>query len=452
MNVTYGASGVQQLNFGGVTLEDRNAFPSDSFQILHMKMTDLQGNVVSTGQYGWGENASSKTWDGGAHTWTYSFIWGSIKIGFVQNGNNLDMNVTEQNNATSGMILDGADVFPFVLHFPQLPAGFNDASYPQLAFNTTGPGVTKADYADGEVVSVVPDASKVLYSGFWPAGNNSYQPMIGSTTPDGLATFQPHNDRPVQPGQTDTFTVSLRFAASGTPTSALASDAYASWTQTWPSQLNWSDRRAIGSIYLASSPSGGDIHQSGGYYNNPRRYFNDANSNDFDVNSASGLIAFQQRVLKQAALNVTTLRALNAQGGITWDIEGEEFPQMTSYVCEPDNIAQIAPEMESVIADPNSPYKGMKLDDAYFKTMTDAGLRVGVCIRPQHFTQHADGTAEQVYLADSAIPGELIRKMKYAHDRWGPRCSISIPPWSRTAPCSTPASSSRPRRPCRTRC
>ena len=418
LKVTYGPNGLQQLTFGKVTLEDLNDFPSDGFQIWHMKMTDLQGNVVSTGQYGWGENNSGRSWDAGSHTWAYNFSWGSIRVAFVQNGDNLDLNVTETNNANSGMVLNGADIFPFLLHFPQLPAGFNDASYPQVAFNTTGPSVTTADYTDGQVMAVAPDASKPLYSGFWPAGNNSYRPIIGSTTPDGLASFQPHNDRPVQPGQTDSFTVSLRFAASGTPAAALAQDAYASWAKTWPAQLNWPDRRAIGSIYLASSPSG-DIHQSGGYYNNPRRYFNDANSEHFDVTAASGLIAFQQRVLKQAATNVDVLRRLNAQGSITWDIEGEEFPQTTSYVCEPDNIAQIAPEMESVIKDANSPYNGMKLDDAYFKTMRDAGFRVGVCVRPQHFTLHSDGTAEQVSLDNSAVAAEIIRKMKFAHDRWG---------------------------------
>lgn len=418
LNVTYGTGGVQQLVFGGVTLEDTRAFPSDGFQIGHLKMTDLNGNVVSTGQYGWGENNNGKSWDGAAHTWTYRFQWGSIQVGFLQNGNNLDLNVTESNNANSGMVLNGADIFPFVLHFPQLPANFKDASYPQVAFNTTGPSVTVADYFDGEVTAVVPDASKPLYSGFWPVGGNSYQPLLGSTTPDGLATFQPHNDRPVQPGQTDTFTVSLRFAASGTPTPALAADAFASWAKTWPAQLNWTDRRVIGSLYLASSPSG-DIHQSGGYYNNPRRYFNDPNSDHFDVTTAEGLIAFQKRILQQAATDVDVLRRLNAQGSITWDIEGEEFPQTTSYVCEPDGIATIAPEMESVIHDTTSPYNGMKLDDAYFKTMTDAGFRVGVCIRPQHFTQHHDGTAEQVYLDNSAVAAEIIRKMKFAHDRWG---------------------------------
>jgi hypothetical protein len=233
-----------------------------------------------------------------------------------------------------------------------------------------------------------------------------------------MATFFPQDDRPVAPGQTDTYTVSLRFAPSRTPESTLAADAFKSWAQTWPPVLSWSDRRIIGTVYLASSPSG-NPNYPGGYPNNPRRYFNDSNAADFDVTTAAGLVSFQNRILQQAASSVQNSTALNAQGVITWDIEGEEYPQNTSYVCEPDEIAQVAPEMESVISNSTSAYYGMKLDDAYFKIMHSAGFRVGVCVRPQHFTRNADGTAEQVTLPDSQVAAELIRKMQYAHNRWG---------------------------------
>jgi len=225
-------------------------------------------------------------------------------------------------------------------------------------------------------------------------------------------------DRPVAPGQTDSFTVSLRFAPTGTPAASLGADAYQSWARTWPAQLNWSDRRVIGTVYLASSPQG-NVTQPGGYPNNPRRYFNNSNASDFDVRTAQGLSNFQAKVLQQAGNTVQNLHLLNAQGAITWDLEGEQYPQETSYVCSPDQIAQVAPEMESVIANGSSPYAGMKLDDAYFKIMRDAGFRVGVCIRPQHFTMNRDGTAQQVSLANADVAAEVIRKMKYAHDRWG---------------------------------
>lgn len=419
LQVTYGSNGIQQVSYNGVTLEDLSRDASDAFHIWHMSSSSLNGASLTAGQYGWGEANNGRSWNANTHTWTYLFIWGSISVQFVQSGNTLNMNVTEKNNSNSGIIFNGATIYPFVLHFPRLPAGFTDPSYQQLAFNTTAPSITVADYAQGEVASVAPDPSRPLYSGFQPTGGTlAYYPIISSTSIDGMATFFPHNNRPVNPGQTDAFTVSLRFAPSGSSTASIASDVYKNWAAKYPAQLHWNDRRIIGTVYLASSPQG-NPSQPAGYPNNPRRYFNDSNSNDFDVRTTSGLAKFQTRILQQAQSNVQNLQKLNAQGAITWDLEGEQYPQMTSYVCEPDQIARIAPEMESVITDPSSKYKGMKLDDAYFKTIRDAGFRVGVCVRPQHFTLYSNGTAAQVYLSSSQVAAELIRKVKYAHDRWG---------------------------------
>ncbi len=321
------------------------------------------------------------------------------------------------------MILNGAVIYPLALHFPTLPANFMDSSYPQLAYTTVAPGVTAADYGTGEIVAVAPDATKPLYSGYWPTGTpNTYTAMIASTTPDGLANFQPHFDRPVQPGQTDTFTVSLRFAPTGTAGYAVGADAYRSFANTFPSQLQWTDRRPFGTVYLASSPQTGAANQPGGFPSNPRRYFNDGNPSDFDVRTAAGLQQFQNRVLQQARANVTNLIALGAQGVVTWDLEGQQYPHATSYVCSPNQIAQVAPEMDSVVTDSGSPYRGMKLDDAYFKTMTDAGFRVGVCVRPQHFAIAADGTATQTTLNSTTdVKAELAGKIAFAHDRWGAR-------------------------------
>jgi hypothetical protein len=419
LQVTYGDQGIQRVVYSGTVLEDLSQQPGDAFHIWHMKLTDLNGNPASCAQCGWGETNNGRVWNAVTHTWTYSYVWGSISVNFQQVGDTLNMNVTETNLPSSGYVLDGASIFPFVLNFPRLPSGFVDAAYPQYSLETTGPGVTTADWGSGEVVAVVTDASKPLYAGFQPTGTGfAYTPIVSGTTPDGIAVFLPHNDRPVQPGQTDSFTVSLRFAPSLTSSGSVAADAYQNWAKTWPQQLNWTDRRAIGTVYLASSPSG-DPSKPGGFPNNPRRYFNDSSPDDFDVTTEAGLQRFQTRILQQASAVVTNLSTLNAQGAITWDIEGEQYPQATSYVCSPDQIAQVAPEMESTVSDIGSPFHGMKLDDAYFKTITNAGFRVGVCVRPQQFTLNADGTAQQVYLPDSAIAAQLIRKIGYAHSRWG---------------------------------
>jgi hypothetical protein len=124
-------------------------------------------------------------------------------------------------------------------------------------------------------------------------------------------------------------------------------------------------------------------------------------------------------VLRQAHDVAENLRKLDAQGAITWDIEGEQYPQTTSYACAPDQIAQLAPEMESVISDSASPYRSMKLDDAYFKVIKDAGFRIGVCIRPQHLMVYADGSAQQMYLPEAQVAAEMTHKMRFARERWG---------------------------------
>lgn len=421
LDVVYGPTGLQRLSYGGVTLEDTARYSADAFHIWHLKMTSLQGGPVSGSQYGWGESNAGKSWDAVAHRWTYNFIWGSISVQYVVSGNQLDIITTETNLPTSGVILAGATIYPLALHFPQLPANFNDASYPQLSYTTTSPGVITADYGSGETVAVAPEAAKPLYSGFWPTGDaNTYTALISSTTPDNLASFQPHFDRPVQPGQSDTFTVSYRFAASGTSAIALAADAYSNYAKTFPNELSWPDRRPLGTIYLASSPTSGAVNMPNGFPNNPRRYFNDSDASHFDVRTTAGLQAFQNLVLQRAQENVANLQALGAQGAIVWDIEGEQYPQATTYVCSPDQIAQVAPEMDSTITSAASPYRGQKLDDVYFKTLTAAGFRVGVCVRPQHFAIAADGTATQTTLSSSAdVRAELARKIQYAHDRWG---------------------------------
>ena len=417
LKVGFGPNGLETLSYNGVVLEDVRSVPADAFHIWHMQATDLHGKQLTVGQVGWGENNNGRHWDPGAKTWTYSFSWGKITTQYVQNGDALDLVVTTINAPSSGMIFDGASIFPLALHFPALPNGFANPGYPQLAYNTTGPSITVADYGRGEVVAVAPEADRPLYSGFMPADNNTaYSALISGTVPDGLATFQPHNQRPVAPGQTDRFRVSLRFQPSGTPTFPLAADAYKDWSKAYPAVLHWTDRRAIGTVFLATSPQGNDS-QPGGFPNNPRRYFTDSNPEDFDVNNPSGLAAFQKRVLKQAETNISNLKILGAQGAITWDIEGEQYPQETSYACAPDQVAELAPEMESTVS--GGRYAGMKLDDAYFKIMREAGFRVGVCVRPQHFTERPDGTAQQVFLPTEQVAAELTRKIRFAHDRWG---------------------------------
>jgi hypothetical protein len=414
LQLAFGANGLERIVYHGETLEDVAQWPKDAFHIWHMKAFDQAGHALTSGQYGWGENHDSRTWNAAAQTWIYGFKWGTIRVQYKQQGDALNIVVTESNRADSGIAFDGSTIYPLALHLPRLPSGFAGPGDAQILGNINQPGVVTADFGSAEAVLATRTEDLPLYTGFQPEGHSFvYSPIISRTAPDGFA--HPSPAHPIRPGQTITYTVSLHFAASGTLPEQVASDAYKAWAAHWPPTLHWADHRIIGTVFLASSAQG-DKTRPAGFPANPRRYFTSAN---VDVRSPEGLKHFQSRVLRQAVEVTENLKRLHAQGAITWDIEGEEFPQDTSYACAPDEIAQLSPEMESIVTDKASPYAGMKLDDAYFKIIHDAGFRVGVCIRPQHFTLAADGTARQVSLPDEQVPAELIRKMKFARDRWG---------------------------------
>ncbi len=212
LEISYGANGIQRLSFNGTTLEDLAKYPADAFHIWHIKATALHGKLLTDRQYGWGEVNNGRTWNAAAHTWNYQFIWGSISVQFAQKGNSLEVTVTEKNNADSGIMLDGATIYPFALHFPELPDGFGESSFEHLALRSGDP-IPVAEF-DQKEVSIIADASpKPLYRGFEPAGGgNSYFPIISSTAMDSMSSAYSRIDRPVGPGAADTFTVTLEFA------------------------------------------------------------------------------------------------------------------------------------------------------------------------------------------------------------------------------------------------
>ena len=192
-----------------------------------------------------------------------------------------------------------------------------------------------------------------------------------------------------------------------------------------PAPDGWKDRRAIGQLFLAPVGGGGAFKE--GYApTNPRGWFA---ARDVDVTSVTGLAAFQKRLLAQADSSITVLHTIDAQGMITWDLEGEEYPQDATYIGDPRQVPTMAPELESVIDDAASPYHGMKLVDAYFKKFRDAGLAVGVTLRPQELLFDDAASCNhpgdlrhtcQPFLTDLAKTSKLVAdKIAYAKARWG---------------------------------
>ena len=415
LQVEYGPYGIQRLSFAGQILLDADREPDAAFHIWHMSLTDLAGLPAKGGEFGWGENNRGRAWDAATRTWLYSYVWGEIRTQYVQHGDTLDLLITVSNRAGSGAIYRGATIYPLTLANPERTKP-NPASPASWVDGVNQPDVITTTLGKSQAVLSSANEKQPVWLGSQTTKDGGVAMIVSGALPDGVrASEAPASSLTIAPGQSASTHIFFRFAAAGSDLSGAAPEAYSAFRARWPQRLNWLDRRAIGTVYLASAGSG-DPSRRAGASPDPRRFVAAA---DVDLRGPIGLQQFQAGILGQAETIVQNLRKMNAQGAITWDIEGQEYPPNTSYVCSPDQIAAAAPEMETVIADHRSRYAGLKLDDAYFKIIQSAGFRVGVCVRPQRFAIRPDGTASQTILSDADAVQELIRKMRYAHDRWG---------------------------------
>ncbi len=165
----------------------------------------------------------------------------------------------------------------------------------------------------------------------------------------------------VAPGQTVVASFSLRFTGNATQGPfELAPEAYTAYQAAYPYTVTWPDRRPIYAWFMSDHG-----HQSA---TNPRGYFNQP---ALDV---SNIPAFQATALAQAQSIVNSIknRAVQAQGIVLWDIEGQEFIQSTSYIGDPRVLGEgYAPEMNATA-------------DQLFALFRNAGLKVGITLRPDY--------------------------------------------------------------------
>jgi hypothetical protein len=207
--------------------------------------------------------------------------------------------------------------------------------------------------------------------------------------------------RDIKPGVSKTFNVSLRFGPRGTQVQDLSGDVLQRYAKKYPFQVDWKDHRPIGAIFLA----GPQINVA----SNPRRWT--MNFGQIDVTNDKGKAAFRAALLKLAENSVQVLKDTGAQGMITWDPEGEEFTGYC-YYGDPRLVPTLAPEMEFKSNGAKSAI------DEYFEKFRAAGLKVGVCIRPQEIKM-VDGKPIHQAAEDEHAVQILRERIAYAKQRWG---------------------------------
>jgi hypothetical protein len=333
-----------------------------------------------------------------------AYPWGSVSCAYSKKGESEIVLHIEITNSSKGAISD-VSLRLMELNFPSVPEGMTleagmfgfgfkgkpaqMGTYPLMADSEFVVPIVRVDYGNSTLNLCSDDAESlvaVLYPTNRPA-NTSYPFLVAC--------------RNIGPGTTKTLTVSLRFGPSGSTVQNLSGDVLKRYADKYPFQVKWTDHRSIGAIFLASS--GIKVPT------NPRRWI--VNEGKIDITTDEGKTKFREALLKLADASVNVLEDCHAQGMITWDPEGQELMQSV-YYGDPRLTPTLAPEMEFKGSSPSSTV------DAYFQRFRAAGLKVGVCIRPQQITM-VDGKPVQGVADDEHAAEVLKSKIEYARKRWG---------------------------------
>ncbi|HET9367364.1 MAG TPA: hypothetical protein VFO22_04780 [Candidatus Udaeobacter sp.] len=333
-----------------------------------------------------------------------SYSWGRVACAYRKEGENkLAMEIDVAN--TSGEKIDETSLRLMELTFPSVPAGGTLEAgmfgfgfkgtlvplyrWPQIIDSRFCAPVIRVDYGTGALNFCADDLESTV--------------GVPYTTNPPARTRYPFNVtlRDIKPGETKSFQVSFRFGPRAATVHELAGDVIERCRKKYPFQLTWSDHRPIGAIFLASS----GINVA----TNPRRWI--MNSGKIDITTDQGKAGFRDALVNLADGSVKILRQANAQGMITWDPEGQEFLN-ACYYGDPRLVPTLAPEMEFKGDD------GKTMIDEYFEKFRAAGLKVGICIRPQQITI-VKGKPMQSIADDEHAAQVLKDKIAYAKQRWG---------------------------------
>ncbi len=382
LELKWGNSGLSSLRYC-----DRQYLARGEFLVNAVSFNSASGLVTQGSVHG------SISEDAAANAETIAFDWGAIHVHYKVQAGRL-IAAIEISNKTK-LTLSSLSLDALALQLPSPPRQY-DGKQPMLGTNIGAPTLLPLDFAGGSVVLTDDDVNRPLLLGIpWslnPTGRTIFPIRINTGRDAMYPDSLPLIERPIPPGAKDDFQISLRFSRGPSDIRTSAADVLRKFARSNEFTLRWPDRRPIGSLIIATAATK--------WTGNPSGWLLDPK---IDVTNPAGIATFHSRLLAWADHSISILKKMNAQGMITWDIEGERYPHPETYVGDPTLCETLAPEMAGVV-------------DDYFKRFRDAGLRVGVTIRPQRFEQ-TGANAKQIEVPDPAA--ELTRKIAFAKKRWG---------------------------------
>jgi len=379
LEVGFGEQGLTRLTYGG------ESFLQDgTFRVWGAAFRDWDGQRQQADL-----GAEQRHFDAEAKRITLTYPWGEVRCTYGVQPDRLQLDIEVENRGPA--ILTELALSPMETRFPQPPKGWVP-HMPYRGFSLGWPTINTAVCEKATLAVCNEDIGRPLQVGWAGRESLAARPMIVSTVSDWAGELlNPRLFRPIYPGGADQFIITLRFALAGADPASIASDLEQRFVEAHPFRLQWSDRRPIGALFLSSSQLGAP--------QNPRGWFNDKET---DFTGEEGRARFRQRLLAFARQSLEVMRGLDCQGMVTWDIEGQEYPHATSYLGDPRSLP---PEMEPVA-------------DEYFRVFSEAGLRTGICIRPQLPVRAAYTDAVRQIEATDPF-AVLDAKITYAKQRWG---------------------------------
>jgi len=341
------------------------------------------------------------------------FPWGMVTATYAQNGSALAIDIVVQTDDDADELV-GLYVQPLALKFPAAPKLTNRSwlfyMTSTMGHNLGGPGLVGAEWNQGVLAVCNEQVVRPLAVGFAPPtkGAAHTHPVLAYTARHPMAKEKfPWIDRPVPPGGHDRWRLTLRFAPPKTPYNRIVKDLYARFAKAYPYELKWDDRRPIAQCMLSSSAQG--------WKTNPRGWHHGFKAGKLDISTEAGKESFKKDLLAYADRVGVIGKAINAQGVIVWDVEGQEQPHMISYLGDPRSLPA---EMRLPVGEGKD---AKPVVDVFFAKLREAGLRTGICIRPQRPMRPAyDEKVSQVSWVDHrARVASVNAKIAYAKKRWG---------------------------------
>ena len=432
-SVTFDVGGISGLSYGETSL-----LAAGGVEVGRVVMADRHRDRTQETRQEWyaGDDRTftdadvevrNRTFDRDANRLLLEMAWGVIHVHYQPRESGLDMRV-EIENATEQTI-EYVQLKLLELKFATDVAIGRASTIPGYGYNPANlevPSIVRARGGEMQALWLSRQPNRHLVQSLTQNGTpNAVTVAMAAGHPEGGVEIYDGvwNARPIPPGEKDVYELSLRFAPVDKSPYDVAADVLRAFGDAYPMTLDWPDRRPIPMIHVADGQT---------TEKNPRGWKHAIPlPADWDIAAPDSHERFREAALRGARNIADTCRRMGAQGVIVWQIEGQEHNNF-AYYGDPQILPYVAPEMDAVA-------------DEFFAILRDAGLRVGVTLRPTyHFpTGGDDDTREKswetfgqsrtgnhgkipesvshLYSEESAwcMVSRFDDKIRYAKERWG---------------------------------